>query len=181
VQLPDTTPERAGDQTPVSAGGTPGESFAGGRVEVAADWLIARLARPRVRLALLAGALLLTGALVLGNSVWTLPLVIAGALMALVAWIGPRLRGQLVLEWGAEGTQVQFRAQIAPASPAQAARAPEERGAQRPEHTPGEVVEGEAHTIEIEVAELEALIAAAEAEGAGPARKLAPGAFRALS
>ena len=107
--------------------------------------------------------LLLAGALVLDNSVWTLPLVLVGSLMVAVAWIGHRLEGRFAVEWGEGGTQLVFRARIRPAQTVpsalpRATSAPRDENAER-----DDVIEGEAHTIEIEVAELEALIAAAEA------------------
>jgi hypothetical protein len=165
------------------------------RIELATGWLTARLARPRFRLALGGAALLLTGALIVVNSVWTLPLVIGGSVMVVVGWIGSRLDGQLLVEWGGEGTQVQFRAKIAPSPPAPLLGAP---APSAPAATPeparlgagapppqlpaasSDVLDGEAHTVEVEVAELEALIAAAEREGAHPARKLAPRACSGL-
>ncbi|MGH2856575.1 MAG: hypothetical protein ACRDMJ_03730 [Solirubrobacteraceae bacterium] len=119
----------------------------------AAEWV----ARPRVRLSLTGMVLLAAGAL-LTNSVWTLPLVIAGALMVGVAWVGHRLEGRLSLEWGPAGAQLAFRATI---------RSPARAGAR--ESLPavaaqldGQVIESDAHTVEIDVAELEALIAAAD-------------------
>lgn len=126
------------------------------------------LSRPRVRLTATGVILLLVGALLVTGSVWTLPLVIAGALMVVIAWVGRRLDGRLAVAWGETGAQLEFRAQIKaaqsehPALP-EAAPAPR-RLAATPEPEPAEadVVEGEAHTVEIEVAELKALIAAAE-------------------
>ena len=73
------------------------------------------LSRPPVRLAA-TGVLLLVIALVLvPSSVWTLPLVIVGALMVLIAWIGSRLHGHVRVEWGETGAQVHFHAQVASA------------------------------------------------------------------
>ena len=130
------------------------------------DWVL----RPRVRLTLIGVGLLLIGALMLTNSVWTLPLVIVGALMVAIAWVGHRLEGRFAVQWGESGTELAFRARI---------RAPE--SSRRPilldppaldrdpppvdkpaKHEPGDVIDGHAHTVEIEVAELEALIAAAD-------------------
>src|SRR5258707_725998 len=45
------------------------------------------LKRPRVRLAAV-GVLVLAAGLVVTSSVWTLPLVIVGGVMVLIAWIG---------------------------------------------------------------------------------------------
>lgn len=125
------------------------------------------LSRPRVRLTATGVLLLLIGGLLVTSSVWTLPLVIIGALMVVIAWIGCRLDGRFAIEWGDTGTQLEFRAKIKAAEPPQTpsgshylARTAE------PEPEDAEVVEGEAHTVEIDVANLKALIAAAETEDA---------------
>jgi hypothetical protein len=128
------------------------------------------LARPRVRLTLTGVILLLLGGLFVTSSVWTLPLVIAGALMVAIAWVGHRLDGRLAVEWGEGGTQLEFRAQIKAADSEHPALPEASPGPRRlaapsesdPEPEDADVVEGEAHTVEIEVAELKALIAAAE-------------------
>ena len=52
------------------------------------------LSQPRVRLAVTGVILLAIGGLFMTNSVWTLPLVGAGALMGGIAWIGRRLDGR---------------------------------------------------------------------------------------
>ena len=70
------------------------------------------LMRPRVRLTLTGVVLLLIGVLIATNTVWTLPLVIVGALMVAVAWIGHRLEGRFAVEWGEAGTQLAFNATI---------------------------------------------------------------------
>jgi len=133
------------------------------------------LMRPRVRLTLTGVLLLLIGVLIATNTVWTLPLVIVGALMVAVAWIGHRLEGRFAVEWGEAGTQLAFKATIKAAQPttetpalgpaASAVPAP----ARRIElaRASDDVIEGEAHTVEINVTELKALIAAAEAAEAG--------------
>ncbi len=161
--------------------------------------LAAWLARPRVRLVVVGVILLLVGALVVTSSVWTLPLVVVGTVMVLVAWVGSRLDGHFALEWGERGTELQFRARIRPPAPvrpalpaasavasaadtvARAASGPAD-GVTAAGHAASvaaaaaeaetaaadhDVVEGEAHTVEIDVSELKALIAAAEAEQAG--------------
>jgi hypothetical protein len=143
-----------------------------------AQWLTATgssfyawLMRPRVRLTVTGALLLLIGALVASNSVWTLPLVIVGALMVAVAWIGHRLEGRFAVEWGEAGTQLAFNATIKapqPTSEAPALRAAAPAPSPQPSRpalqiTSDDVIEGEAHTVEINVAELKALIAAAEA------------------
>jgi hypothetical protein len=134
-------------------------------------WLI----RPRVRLTVTGVVLLMIGGLVVTSSVWTLPIVIVGALMVLVAWIGSRLDGQFGVEWGESGTQVQFRAKIKSAQPTAPAliAAPQVAPVTAEEPEDADIVEGEAHTVEIDVTELRALIAAAEAEEAGQRAKVA--------
>jgi hypothetical protein len=135
------------------------------------------LMRPRVRLTVIGVTLLMVGVLITANSVWTLPLVIAGALMVAVAWVGHRLEGRFAVEWGEGGTRLAINATIkapepAPEAPAldEAARdqATEIGPAPRPEPATGsaDVIEGEAHTVEINVGELKALIAAAESADA---------------
>ncbi|HEX4009483.1 MAG TPA: hypothetical protein VHX62_05725 [Solirubrobacteraceae bacterium] len=121
------------------------------------------LMRPRVRLTLVGVLLLVTGALVLTNSVWTLPLVIVGAMMVGTAWIGHRLEGRFAVEWGETGTQLAFRATIKAAQRNAGAVPALGEGPADATATAGDVIEGEAHTVEIDVAELTALIAAAEA------------------
>jgi hypothetical protein len=130
------------------------------------DWVL----RPRVRLTLIGVGLLLIGALMLTNSVWTLPLVIVGALMVAIAWVGHRLEGRFAVQWGESGTELAFRAQIrAPGT----TRRPILLDPPSPDRDPppvdkpaaregDDVIDGNAHTVEIEVAELEALIAAAD-------------------
>jgi hypothetical protein len=123
------------------------------------------LCRPRVRLTVTGLALLLVGGLFITSSVWTLPLVIAGGLMVLIAWVGYRLEGRLAVEWGQTGTQLEFRAQIRAAEgmhTAPAETTPRLVSTADPEPEDAVVVEGEAHTVEIEVTALKALIAAAE-------------------
>ncbi|HWF50051.1 MAG TPA: hypothetical protein VG294_05325 [Solirubrobacteraceae bacterium] len=128
------------------------------------------VSRPRVRLTVTGLILVLVGGLLVKNSMWTLPLVIAGAVMVVIAWVGHRLDGRLAVEWGETGAQLEFRAKMrAPAHPLPVLAEPASphslaRGAEaEPEPEDAEVIEGEAHTVEIEVAELKALIAAAEA------------------
>jgi hypothetical protein len=136
-------------------------------VTAAGSHTYAWLMRPRVRLCVIGGALLLVGGLIMTNSVWTLPLVVIGALMVAVAWIGHRLEGHFAIEWGETGTQLAFNATV---------KAPQ-RSPEAPALEPGSeatapmsdvgVIEGDAHTVEIDVGELRALIAAAEAAEAG--------------
>ena len=145
--------------------------------------LCAWLMRPRVRLTLTGVLLLLVGGLIAPNTVWTLPLVIIGALMVAVAWIGHRLEGRFAVEWGEAGTQLAFNTTIKAPHPASDAPALGATSPARPtptvaaELTPtlDDVIEGEAHTVEINVSELKALIAAAEAaEAAESAESIAP-------
>jgi hypothetical protein len=126
------------------------------RIEAVLGSSYAWLMRPRIRLAVVGGGLLLVGGLVMTSSVWTLPLVIVGVAMVVVAWIGHRLDGRFTVEWGDAGTQLLFRATIKPPSHRSAAV----KSLTSPD--PADVIEGEAHTVEIDVAELKALIAAAE-------------------
>jgi hypothetical protein len=124
--------------------------------------------RPRVRLAVIGAALLVTGGLMMANSVWTLPLVAVGAAMVVTAWIGHRLDGRVVLEWGQDGTELAFRAKLNPPRSDREQTSVTSAAASQPipprelPSRAAEVIEGEAHTVEIDVEELKALIAAAE-------------------
>lgn len=124
------------------------------------------LARPPVRLAATGILLLLVAIVLVPSSVWTLPLVIVGALMVLVAWIGSRLRGHALVEWGEAGARVDFHAQVASPRHRQASPPAQPRPfiAAVPERDESGVIDGEAHTVEIDLGELKALIAAAESE-----------------
>jgi hypothetical protein len=82
------------------------------RFEAVTDWVASRLSRPRVRLCVIGLVLLALGGLAFTSSMWTLPLVIVGAAMVLIAWIGSRLDGRFAVEWGEAGTQLELRAQI---------------------------------------------------------------------
>jgi hypothetical protein len=128
------------------------------------------LGRPRVRLAGTGVLLLFVGGLVLTNSVWTLPLVLIGSVMVVIAWIGPRLDGRFAVEWGHAGTQLAFRAKIRAAEPhrshlLQSSSTSHElvRTYTHPPDPPKpEIVDGHAETVEIDVAALKALITAVE-------------------
>lgn len=134
------------------------------------------LSRPRVRLTVTGVLLLLMGGLVITSSVWTLPLVIVGVLMVVIAWIGSRLDGRFAVEWGETGTKLEFRAIIKTAQPAPAALTRTSLSTHnrvlttKPEPEHPQIIDGEAHTVEIEVAELEALIAAVETTKADSAQ-----------
>ena len=142
------------------------------RLSVVTGWVSRQLGRPRTRLAVIGVVLLVVAVLGIVSSVWTLPLVIVGALMVLVAWIGARLDGRFAIEWGETGTQLEFRAQIKAPPPARPAIAPSPAGPPAvrvptiAQFSDPEVIEGEGHTVEIDVAELKALIASAEAREA---------------
>lgn len=124
------------------------------------------LMRPRVRVSVIGVTLLLVGGLMMTNSVWTLPLVVAGALMVAIAWIGHRLEGHFAVEWGEAGTQLAFNATVKPPQRSSEAPVLEPGSGATPEVPGASVIEGEAHTVEINVGELKALIAAAEVKEA---------------
>jgi hypothetical protein len=138
------------------------------------------LSRPPVRLAATGVVLLLIAILLVPSSVWTLPLAIVGALMVLIAWIGSRLRGHVRVEWGETGARVDFHAEVAAARHRSAVPAAQRRPviAAVPERDDDNVIEGEAHTVEIDLGELKALIAAAEADGGDSAASSSRGRLR---
>jgi hypothetical protein len=136
------------------------------RLAEASGQLYAWLMRPRVRVSVIGVTLLLVGGLMMTNSVWTLPLVVVGALMVAVAWIGHRLEGHFAVEWGEAGTQLAFNATVKPPQRSPEAPALEPGSATTEPSGEASVIEGEAHTVEINVGELKALIAAAEASEA---------------
>jgi hypothetical protein len=144
-----------------------------------AEWL----ARPRVRVTVIGALLLLIGGLMMTNSVWTLPLVLVGALMIVIAWIGRRLDGRFAVDWGEAGTQLEFRAEIKAARLSPAPVRPARTSSPAPRHgdeaARSDVVDGKAHTVEIDVADLRALIAAADdaerAEGEAAPSRVASG------
>lgn len=147
------------------------------RASDVAGWLGAHLRSPRTRLCVVGIVLLLLGVVWITSSVWTLPLIIIGIVMVVIAWVGSRLDGRFAIEWGDGGTQLEFRAQIkapppvaAPVrlSPIAPEQAPQLRTPARPTLDDGDVIEGEGHTVEIDVAELKSLIRAAEAKEASP-------------
>jgi hypothetical protein len=134
--------------------------------------------RPRVTLCLV-GILLAFGGLLMTNSVWTLPLVIIGAVMVVVAWVGHRLEGRVAVEWGRSGTELAIRATVKPARHV-SGTAIATSDTQQPAPAPAtgdqhdEVIEGEAHTVEVDLAELKALIAAAQTTDGNGAKAGAP-------
>jgi hypothetical protein len=145
-----------------------------------ADWLqrVAScfselLARPPLRLIAIGAVLLLLGGLIVPNSVWTLPVVILGALMVATGWLGGRLDGRFAVEWGQSGTQLEFRARIAapsherPVLPRSALGSGAHAGAREVTPQDPEIIDATGHTVELDLAELEALIGAAETPEAG--------------
>jgi hypothetical protein len=122
------------------------------------------LARPKVRLTVLGIALLLLAAFVVTGSAWTAPLAVVGILALVVAWFGSRLDGRLMLEWDESGVTFEFKADInAPRQPPQhidslAVTRRLDAVADAPPF-----IESTATTVEIDVEELKALIALAEA------------------
>ncbi len=163
---PAVPPAPAGPPGPAAPAGRP--SFSPDRALALVSEFLGWLSRPRVRLAVIGAVLLLTGGVFMTSSVWTLPLVVVGALMVAIAWIGRRLDGRLAIEWGDSGTQLEFRAKIKAPQPAEAASAGPPATSHRLVRVIGSepghagIIDGEAHTVEIEVSELEALIAAVE-------------------
>lgn len=139
----------------------------GDRLASAATWITRRLSQPRVKLGTAGLVLLLLGMFVVTGSAWTAPVLVVGAAMLVVAWIGSRIDGRMLVEWGQQGTGIELQAHVrpAPALPAAPLAAPAPV-AVAAVPTDAEIVEGEAHTIEIDVAELKSLIAAAEAADA---------------
>lgn len=149
------------------------------RASTVGGWLGGQLRSPRTRLCMVGVILLLAGLLWITSSVWTLPLIIVGIVMVVIAWVGSRLDGRFAVEWGEGGTQVELRAQIKPPAPvahpvrlsplrsaASSAQASELRTPARSEIGTNDVIDGEGHTVEIDVTELKLLIRAAEAREA---------------
>jgi len=124
-----------------------------------------RLSRPRMQLALIGALLLAIAGLVVTGSAWTAPLFITGGLMIVTAWVGSRLDGRLALEWGASGAKLEFWAQINSAGRQPRRAVPAVTVARLADLLPedAQVIEGEAHTGEIDIAELKTLIALLEA------------------
>jgi hypothetical protein len=161
-----------------------------GLLEQFGRWTAALLARPRARTIIVGAGLIALGLFVVTRSVWTFPILIVGIVMVVVAWVGSRLEGRFVIEWSEAGAGFEMRARFraAPESPAalpapavtadspggvsastttatkaagadaSGAASPEADGVEEPQ-----TIDGEAHTIEINLAELRALVRAAEA------------------
>jgi hypothetical protein len=192
VNIPNEDPPRQTATTPGSqadpsqpTAASPGAWYE--PVSNVARWLGAQLRSPRTRLCVVGVILLLAGVLRITSSVWTLPLIIVGIAMVVIAWVGSRLDGRFAVEWGKGGTQVEFRAQIKPpppvAHPVRLSPIPSAQAQQlrtpapvRSELATSDVIEGEGHTVEIDVAELKTLIRAAEAREAAKDGDTAHGA-----
>ena len=197
VDMPNEDPQGQNATTPGGPETDPGQPVAvkhiawQARVSSFADWLGRQLRSPRTRLCVVGVILLLAGVLWITNSVWTLPLIVVGIVMIVIAWVGARLDGRFAVEWGTGGTQLEFRAQIKSPPPVAhpvrlspipsavpSAQLSQLRTQARSELDDGDVIEGEGHTVEIDVAELKTLIRAAEAREAakddGGERSAAP-------
>jgi hypothetical protein len=182
VTMPNETPQSPppapdGGQQPEISQPAPGaEGVWQTRLSDFVAWLGGYLRSPRTRLGVVGVILLLAGVLWITNSVWTLPLIVVGIVMVVIAWVGSRLDGRFAVEWGTGGTQLEFRAQIkapppvAPkirlSPPPPPVQAQPLRRTSRAEFENSDVIEGEGHTVEIDVAELKTLIRAAEAKEA---------------
>ena len=197
VDMPNEDPQGQSATTPGGPETDPGRPAVAkhsawhARLSSFAGWLGGHLRSPRTRLCVIGVILLLAGVLWITNSVWTLPLIVVGIVMVVIAWVGSRLDGRFAVEWGEGGTQLEFRAQIKPPPPVAhpvrlspipsavpSAQPSQLRTAARSELDDGSVIEGEGHTVEIDVAELKTLIRAAEAREAvkddGGERNAAP-------
>jgi hypothetical protein len=132
---------------------------------IAATGLWSWLSQPRVRLMVMGAILLVFAGLVVTGSAWTAPLVIAGLAMVVIAWCGPRLDGRLVLQWGNSGAKLEFRAGITPPDhlPEQPAPTTSTSDFVNAESEASNVLRDEPHTVEVDIAELRALILLAKA------------------
>jgi hypothetical protein len=128
-------------------------------------------ARRGLRVTLAGIALLLFGLYLGGGSALTVPLIVIGGVLVLAGVLGPRLSGRLIVEWGPAGTTIDFHTDVAAPSQAEPVTQPAvaaiaQGGAAPPQVAAGpagppQVIEGRGETIEIEVAQLEALMAGA--------------------
>jgi len=138
------------------------------------------LARPDVRLTILGVILLLFAGLVITSSVWTLPLVIVGGLMVVIGWVGHRVDGRFAIQWGQAGTQLDFRVKVRAARHARVALTGAAESPNGGAHAAAGaleeevIIDGEAHTVEVDVEELKALVAAVEARAGEHPRADAP-------
>lgn len=186
VHVPNEDPQEQSATAPGGPETDPGQPVAAkpsvwqARLSSVADWLGGQLRSPRTRLGVIGVILLLAGVLWITKSAWTLPLIVVGIVMVVIAWVGSRLDGRFAVEWGTGGTQLEFRAQIKAPPPivhpvrlspipsaVPSAQLSQLRTQARSELDDGDVIEGEGHTVEIDVAELKTLIRAAEAREAG--------------
>ena len=161
-------------EPPKSTASSPWPARAEASAKLVQEWVT----RPRVTLCIV-GTVLVLGGLLFTNSVWTMPLMILGAVMVLVAWIGHRLEGRFAVEWGKTGTELRVPSdgQAGPAGAgvvAASATGPQPRVAAAAPESEEQVIEGEAHTVEVDVGELKALIAAVEAEPSAVATEQQP-------
>ncbi len=134
-----------------------------------ARWTGHQVMRPRARTLIVGVVLILVAVLFVAHSFWTAPLVIVGIVMILVAWVGSRLEGRFAIEWSELGTGFEMHARFKSmnATPNELTAAP--TPAPAPDHLghashddDDDVIEGEAHTMEIPAEELRALVAALE-------------------
>lgn len=141
---------------------------AGSSLERVGGGIVSVWRRPRIRLGLIGVLLVILGALKVIGSMWAVPVIIVGIVMVVIAWVGSRLEGRFAIEWGEEGTQFEMRARLAPyqAEEPEPASSSLETADVRGQL---EAIEGEAHTVELRVAELRELIAAAQSAEAGAA------------
>ena len=123
--------------------------------------------RRGLRLTLAGLALLVLAVYLGGGSALTVPLFIVGGMLIAGGLLGPRLSGRLVVEWGPQGTTIDFHTDVASAPQVEAAPPPAP-ALERPAGPP-QVLEGRGETIEIEVAQLEALMTSARPEAEPPA------------
>lgn len=171
---------KQGPAEPASAGhasGAPAQQF----VEGARRALTELGDRRGLRIVIL-GAVLVLIALFAGmDSALTIPILIVGGLMIAIGSLGPRLSGRFAIEFGASGTVIEMRTEVTPPGTVASEhnrRLPlpatvEQAEAQADEPQDAEVIEGTGETIEIDVAELEALVEAAQNNGDGSSDRVA--------
>ncbi len=111
--------------------------------------------RRGLRAALLGAFLVVLGAYLGGGSALTVPLFVVGLVLIFLGALGPRLSGRLHVEWGADGAKLDLHTEVA--APGAAARAELSAGATKEP----KVIESTGETVEIELAELQALVEAA--------------------